>query len=293
MIIFFIIFQNFFHFRRNTFFHKQFFLHQSPSIYTDRDTNREVVLAHVKGHYKEANIPIDEPSGHNSAAVSLNANEFNNNVYVNGILSALTANNGKLLLQAQQQQQQLQQQHHHHQNDQTLPQIRIQTLNQLSGNPSLFLADLKQQQHQQVQPLTISSITQNASNQSLQTANTIQNMNNSITSSTTTTTSINSTTTNSTTNENGGEMDDTSSGLNSVNGWRGTAPYRCGHCHQVSNWKHVIQVYFTNTPPSLQIKTQTIHSNHSGIISSPLHFILIHSLFLFSLHVFPHHLVQF
>lgn len=25
--------------------------------------------------------------------------------------------------------------------------------------------------------------------------------------------------------------------------WRHNAPYRCGHCHQVSNWKHVIQVY--------------------------------------------------
>lgn len=24
--------------------------------------------------------------------------------------------------------------------------------------------------------------------------------------------------------------------------WRDPAPYRCGHCHQVSNWKHVIQV---------------------------------------------------
>lgn len=24
---------------------------------------------------------------------------------------------------------------------------------------------------------------------------------------------------------------------------RGQAPFQCGHCHQVSNWKHVIQVY--------------------------------------------------
>lgn len=32
------------------------------------------------------------------------------------------------------------------------------------------------------------------------------------------------------------------------NGWRGhTAPYRCGHCHQVSNWKHVIQVFLLTT----------------------------------------------
>jgi hypothetical protein len=26
---------------------------------------------------------------------------------------------------------------------------------------------------------------------------------------------------------------------------RGHAPFRCGHCHQVSNWKHVIQVQLT------------------------------------------------
>ncbi|XP_055709569.1 uncharacterized protein LOC129805580 isoform X1 [Phlebotomus papatasi] len=43
-------------------------------------------------------------------------------------------------------------------------------------------------------------------------------------------------------NENG-ELDEASSGGTTVMpGWRGaTATYRCGHCHQVSNWKHVIQ----------------------------------------------------
>lgn len=25
------------------------------------------------------------------------------------------------------------------------------------------------------------------------------------------------------------------------------APFRCGHCHQVSNWKHVIQVLLTTS----------------------------------------------
>lgn len=39
-----------------------------------------------------------------------------------------------------------------------------------------------------------------------------------------------------------GEMDEASSVGTSVTGWRDPAPYRCGHCHQVSNWKHVIQV---------------------------------------------------
>jgi len=43
-----------------------------------------------------------------------------------------------------------------------------------------------------------------------------------------------------------GETDEASSLGTSVTGWRDPAPYRCGHCHQVSNWKHVIQVFLTN-----------------------------------------------
>lgn len=41
-----------------------------------------------------------------------------------------------------------------------------------------------------------------------------------------------------------GEMDEASSGVTSAPGWRGPQPYRCGHCQQVSNWKHVIQVFY-------------------------------------------------
>lgn len=46
-----------------------------------------------------------------------------------------------------------------------------------------------------------------------------------------------------------GEAEEASSGVvtttgSGVTGWRGPAPYRCGHCHQVSNWKHVIQVFY-------------------------------------------------
>ncbi|XP_065093290.1 uncharacterized protein LOC135713978 isoform X3 [Ochlerotatus camptorhynchus] len=33
----------------------------------------------------------------------------------------------------------------------------------------------------------------------------------------------------------------TTGGKGASNTWRPSAPYRCGHCHQVSNWKHVIQ----------------------------------------------------
>jgi hypothetical protein len=43
--------------------------------------------------------------------------------------------------------------------------------------------------------------------------------------------------------ENGETNNETSSHQHGGRGvWRGPAPYRCGHCKQVSNWKHVIQV---------------------------------------------------
>jgi hypothetical protein len=43
--------------------------------------------------------------------------------------------------------------------------------------------------------------------------------------------------------ENGETNNETSTHQHGGRGvWRGPAPYRCGHCKQVSNWKHVIQV---------------------------------------------------
>jgi hypothetical protein len=44
--------------------------------------------------------------------------------------------------------------------------------------------------------------------------------------------------------ENGETNNETSSHQHGRGVWRGPAPYRCGHCHQVSNWKHVIQVLY-------------------------------------------------
>ncbi|EDS43485.1 conserved hypothetical protein [Culex quinquefasciatus] len=38
-----------------------------------------------------------------------------------------------------------------------------------------------------------------------------------------------------------------SNASSSSSSWRPSAPYRCGHCHQVSNWKHVIQVFATSS----------------------------------------------
>ena len=209
-----------------------------------------MVLQHVKGHYKEANIPIDDQAnggGGGAGAAGLNANEFNNNVYVNGILSALSPSASKLLIQHPQLSQQAA--------DQT--QIRIQALNQLSGNSShLFLAELKQQQQQQ-QPIP-SINTQNVNVNANQSSIAFQ------TPAIASQTQSNST---SITTNDTGEVDEASSGLNSVNGWRGTAgqncsPYRCGICKQLSNWKHVIQVLLTT-----HTNTLTLSLFHFTLIS--------------------------
>ncbi|KXJ78425.1 hypothetical protein RP20_CCG004743 [Aedes albopictus] len=58
------------------------------------------------------------------------------------------------------------------------------------------------------------------------------------------TTNTNTTTTppsTSTTNTNTTTPTTPAGGKGASNSWRPSAPYRCGHCHQVSNWKHVIQ----------------------------------------------------
>lgn len=69
------------------------------------------------------------------------------------------------------------------------------------------------------------------------------------------TTNTNTTTTppsTSTTNTNTTTPTTPAGGKGASNSWRPSAPYRCGHCHQVSNWKHVIQVFarskFVSTP---------------------------------------------
>ncbi|XP_031627322.1 uncharacterized protein LOC116343422 isoform X2 [Contarinia nasturtii] len=144
-----------------------------------RHSNRDVVLQHVKGHYKEANIPIDDQTNNAAtvaavaAAAGLNASEFNNNVYsVNGILSALSPSASKLLIQ------------HPQLSSADQTQIRIQALNQLSGNSShLFLAELKQQQQQQqaIPSINTQNVNVNANQSSiaLQTpANASQNQSN-------------------------------------------------------------------------------------------------------------------
>lgn len=43
-----------------------------------------------------------------------------------------------------------------------------------------------------------------------------------------------------------GEMDEASSGGTVGHNYRSQLSYRCGHCQQVSNWKHVIQVFTNN-----------------------------------------------
>ncbi|XP_063700176.1 uncharacterized protein LOC134830575 [Culicoides brevitarsis] len=75
--------------------------------------------------------------------------------------------------------------------------------------------------------------------------NTTKNNNNNNTSSNISTSSSSSANTSVTTGKNtntvqGSCSSNTSTSSNNSS-WRGPAPYRCGHCHQVSNWKHVIQ----------------------------------------------------
>lgn len=158
-----------------------------------RHPNRDVVLAHVRGHYHEAGLLIEDKNQTSSLQLPLlnipKPNELNNTVYMNNILSmCLSPNAGKLL------QQQMQ--------------------NGASPIPGM---------------LSIPMVTPAIKN---------------IPSSGTGTVATSST-------NKHGETDEASSGGTSVvnGGWRGPAPYRCGFCHQVSNWKHVIQVY-TNTPIS-------------------------------------------
>lgn len=167
-----------------------------------------MVLSHVRRHYREAGLLIDDEDKSPTVNVQIpllnipKSNEYNNNVYMNNILSmCLPPNAGKLLLQQQQQQQQLQQ------------------ATQQNGTVTM--------------PIMVS----------IPMAMPIQNA---------PAIGVTATTAPSSTNNEHGETDEASSGGTSVNGgWRGPAPYRCGHCHQVSNWKHVIQVLLLT--PHLQI----------------------------------------
>lgn len=82
---------------------------------------------------------------------------------------------------------------------------------------------------------TTNTNTKNNSNNSI---NTIATTSSSVTNAGTSTGQVQGSSGTTTSNSNS----NTSSSNNST--WRGPAPYRCGHCHQVSNWKHVIQVFY-------------------------------------------------
>ncbi|XP_055613875.1 uncharacterized protein LOC129760280 [Uranotaenia lowii] len=46
--------------------------------------------------------------------------------------------------------------------------------------------------------------------------------------------------------------------------WRPSAPYRCGHCHQVSNWKHVIQRH-CRLKHNGNVLIEMVNSNNNNI----------------------------
>lgn len=162
------------------------------SIIFHRHTSRDVVLAHVKSHYKDSSNEKNADDFPAAPIPSLSeiSNEYNNNVY--GFLSAIS--------------------------------LTPTTANKILLQPSILYNAPQQRLGINAAP---TGQTLNASES--KTANATQ--------------AANKAAPNTTNNENG-EMEEASSGFTSVNGWRCPAPYRCGHCHQVSNWKHVIQVFY-------------------------------------------------
>lgn len=63
-----------------------------------------------------------------------------------------------------------------------------------------------------------------------------------------------------------GEMDEASSGGTTVgHSYRSQLSYRCGHCQQVSNWKHVIQVFTNNWSFGVSVNVAKGHAGGGGV----------------------------
>lgn len=177
-----------------------------------RHSSREVVLAHVKQHYRDAGIPIDDITTDTSSQATppmdtvAATNQHKANIF-NQIMMSLPDTISFHHHQQPQPQ-------HHQQQDQ-IQDLSVHTKTTASDNEQITLKPL---------PVSASTVPSSIS----------QNPDTVMPSAQTSTTPVH------TANDHG-EMDEASSGVTSVSGWRCPAPYRCGHCHQVSNWKHVIQ----------------------------------------------------
>lgn len=168
-----------------------------------RHPSRDIVLEHVKQHYRDAGIPIDDITTDTSSQATPPMDMTTQKSSLYNLLS--------------------------------LPEsitYRPHTSTTTTAGASAATCGVEHKIHD----LTVTKIT--SGDQRIW--RTIQSQPPSITLTPTTPTVINTAASN-----DHGEMDEASSGVSSVSGWRCPAPYRCGHCHQVSNWKHVIQV-FTN-----------------------------------------------
>lgn len=162
-------------------------------LFISRHANRDVVLAHVKGHYQDAGISLEDK--------------------INPIVQPPSSSSSPSLIPATI-------------ISHTSPDKTANLYGFLSAMSCLQLPNAASSANSNIK--NHNNILQNFQQLSQQTQNEIEQQ-----------TIVQSPTT----NENG-EMDEASSRGTSVSAWRCPAPYRCGHCHQVSNWKHVIQVYY-------------------------------------------------
>lgn len=205
--------------------------------------NRDVVLTHVKGHYQEAGIMLLEDQHHSSISPALikapsadaniiDASKFplNSNMYLNGLLSKM---NLPLPTMNQHQQQVAAA------NFSAAAAVAAFVGNNLHGSQLSPIKLTMSPQLSAVGAAAASACDMTTPMVSATTSTTPAPMR----STTTTTVAAEAALLPiSATPSEHGEMDEASSVGTSVTGWRDPAPYRCGHCHQVSNWKHVIQV---------------------------------------------------
>ncbi|XP_037052350.1 uncharacterized protein LOC119085910 isoform X1 [Bradysia coprophila] len=193
-----------------------------------RDANRDVVLNHVKGHYQEAGIKFEDknvPAAELSQQIISQPNPSPPIAAASPIPTPSSSQTSKLyskLLSAAM----------GFPNLNVPPQLHPTALKSLQlHNQDLHSAPLNLQkpvtpQPPQLVPADMSTATSSSSSSSTTALSAAAAV-------------VVSETAQPTIEH--GETDEASSLGTSVTGWRDPAPYRCGHCHQMSNWKHVIQ----------------------------------------------------
>lgn len=187
-----------------------------------RHANRDIVLTHVKGHYLDAGIAIeDNPAPHTSALLSSPPSDLASLVGGNNTASSYMS--------------------------EMLSKIPLPLI--AAMNPQLTATTTSPIRNalQTPSPVKIPSAApfdMTIGDRKLE----IPAPHGQIAAATVMATPMATTPQSSATTTEHGEVDEASSvGTTVSSGWRDPAPYRCGHCHQVSNWKHVIQVLLLTT----------------------------------------------